>query len=78
MPLRTTELNIEIYGHGAVRGLRVSPFSIGVDTGCCYGGKLTALVMPGREVVQVDAEAVHYSPESSRKKKDKLLLDEAH
>ena len=50
------------YGHDAVRGLGVSPFSIGLDTGCCYGGKLTALVMPGREVVQVDAEVVRFQP----------------
>ena len=27
----------------------------GIDTGCCFGGRLTALCIETREIVQVDA-----------------------
>ena len=33
-----------------------------VDTGCVFGGKLTALHDPGRELVSVDAQKVYYEP----------------
>lgn len=32
----------------------------GIDTGCCFGGKLTALILETKEIVQVPAKAIYY------------------
>lgn len=32
----------------------------GLDTGCCFGGKLTALIWETKEIVQVQAKKVYY------------------
>ncbi|GBE90114.1 Metallo-dependent phosphatase [Sparassis crispa] len=37
-----------VYGHAASRGLDVKRWTIGLDTGCIYGGKLTGLVLQRR------------------------------
>lgn len=37
-----------IYGHDSRRGLSISKYSKGLDTGCVKGGKLTALVIEER------------------------------
>ncbi|KAK0446334.1 calcineurin-like phosphoesterase [Armillaria borealis] len=37
-----------IYGHAASRGLDVKRWTIGIDSGCVYGKRLTALVLGGR------------------------------
>lgn len=35
-------------------------FCYGLDTGCCFGGKLTALIWETKEIVQVQAKEVYY------------------
>lgn len=42
LPCRPTTV---VYGHAATRGLDVKRWSMGLDTGCLYGRRLTALVL---------------------------------
>ena len=43
-----------VFGHWARRGLVVRPQCVGLDTGCCYGGKLSAWIAEQDRIVQVD------------------------
>ena len=40
---------VVVHGHSVAREPEVRPNRIGIDTGACYGGKLTALVLEGAE-----------------------------
>ncbi len=48
-----------VFGHWAMRGLLVRQNCIGLDTGCVYGGKLSAVVLPERRIVQVEAKKTY-------------------
>jgi len=43
-----------VAGHWSTLGLVVRPDFIALDTGCVWGGKLTAVCLEDREIVQVD------------------------
>lgn len=42
-----------IFGHWAKKKLVQKGNVYGLDTGCCYGGRLSALIYPSMEIVQV-------------------------
>ena len=48
-----------VFGHWASLGPMVRPKVICLDSGCVYGKKLSALELPGRKIIQVDARRVY-------------------
>ncbi len=51
-----------VYGHTPVPEPEWLNHTINIDTGCVFGGKLTALRYPEKELVSVDAEAMYAEP----------------
>ncbi|MFN0092771.1 MAG: hypothetical protein ACKVWR_21260 [Acidimicrobiales bacterium] len=51
-----------VYGHTAVVEADWAGRTICIDTGCVFGGRLTALRWPERELVEVPAARIHYEP----------------
>ena len=53
MPQRQLETPV-VFGHWSTLGLHLRADSVGIDTGCLWGGQLTALCLDNRQVVQVN------------------------
>lgn len=51
-----------VYGHTPVPEAEWTNRTLCVDTGCVFGGKLSALRYPERELVSVPAQQVYYEP----------------
>lgn len=51
-----------VYGHTPLAEARWQNDTICIDTGCCFGGKLTALRWPERELVSIPAARVYEAP----------------
>lgn len=56
-----------IFGHDARRGFQryEHDWAIGLDTGACYGKKLTGIILPERRILSVDALKIHCSTEKN-------------
>jgi hypothetical protein len=44
-----------VFGHWVFAAPHVSKSAIGIDTGCVYGGSLTAVILPERRLVSIPA-----------------------
>ncbi len=70
------------YGHTPTPTLDWVNNTLCLDTGCVFGGRLSALRYPERETVSVDASAVHYEPvkpllpKVEQRDPDELRLDD--
>eukprot|EP01012_Entosiphon_sulcatum_P033095 TRINITY_DN4194_c0_g1_i1.p1 TRINITY_DN4194_c0_g1~~TRINITY_DN4194_c0_g1_i1.p1 ORF type:complete len:420 (-),score=62.27 TRINITY_DN4194_c0_g1_i1:51-1310(-) len=64
-----------VFGHDALRGLQQYENSVGLDTGCVYGGALSCYVVPKRTVHQVRAQREYSKPSKSSPLQPKLNPD---
>ncbi|HEX8752861.1 MAG TPA: metallophosphoesterase [Solirubrobacterales bacterium] len=55
-----------VYGHTPVERPRWVNGTIDIDTGCVFGGRLTALRWPERDLVSVPARRTYYEPTGAR------------
>lgn len=54
--------SLVVYGHTPVPDAEFFNNTICIDTGCVFGGKLTALRYPERELISVEAKREYYEP----------------
>lgn len=63
---------VVFFGHNECIGLQHHPKAIGLDTGCVFGGELTAFILPENKIYRVEARQAHAEP-----REDNLLRVDA-
>ena len=61
-----------IYGHWTAEGLRVRSNTIGLDSGCCFGGSLSAYCLETGEIWQERAHDIYKIPMQLKGKIEKI------
>lgn len=56
-----------IFGHHAMAGLQRHRRAIGLDTGCVYGGRLSAYALPDDRLFSVPSRSVYANADTERK-----------
>jgi bis(5'-nucleosyl)-tetraphosphatase (symmetrical) len=57
VPGRRSAATVLVTGHWSALGLRLEPNLLSLDSGCLWGGKLSALRLEDRALFQVDCAA---------------------
>jgi bis(5'-nucleosyl)-tetraphosphatase (symmetrical) len=65
VPGRRTAGVTVVFGHWSALGVVLRPNLVGLDSGCVWGGKLTAVCLDDRTLLQVDCP--EYRPHSGKK-----------
>jgi bis(5'-nucleosyl)-tetraphosphatase (symmetrical) len=65
VPGRRTAGVTVVFGHWSALGLVLRPNLVGLDSGCVWGGKLTAVCLDDRTLLQVDCP--EYRPHAGKK-----------
>lgn len=61
-----------VYGHTPVNDPEWTNKTINIDTGCVFGGRLTSLRYPERELISVQAKETYYEPAKPFLSEDKV------
>ncbi|KAJ1752173.1 hypothetical protein LPJ55_001645 [Coemansia sp. RSA 990] len=75
--LDTIQFKKVIYGHDAGRDLQIHDFTKGLDSRCVYGGKLTAFILPGEQVVSIDCGEDYTSGGGDNRRRRDMMIRRA-
>jgi len=68
VPGRRSAAGTVVFGHWSALGLRIEPQLIALDSGCVWGGKLSAVCLQDRSLVQVSCPEFRQATGKARKK----------